>query len=672
MTAKFGKAKHGKHDDDARHGRHDDDARHGRHGNDVRHGTHDDDSFDGTNGNDFLFGRGGDDIVDAGRGRDVVSGGHGDDRLFGGSGDDTLFGGRGDDGLSGGDGKDSLIGGSGRDFIVGGDGDDVLEGGRGSDTFVFRVGMDKDTVRHFDAEDRLDLRDFDFASQQAALSAFHQVGHDAVLDLGHGDKVILDHYRVADLTAAQLITSDVQQGPSSSQTPYLVGIDPHVSLTAIMTTGDAAASGYQMAGTPDGLGAFDNGDGTFTVLMNHEFVATAGAVHDHGATGAFVSSWTIDKTTLQVLDGHDLIQHVHLYDTASGDFFDPVTDGDAATAPVAFSRLCSADLADVNAFYNPQSGLGYDGGRLFLNGEEDGLVGRAFAHIASGSEAGNSYELPWLGKLAHENVVASAYTGDATVVATMDDGQNGQVYFYVGEKQADGSAIEQAGLVGGNFYGLKVDGMIDETTGANPLGSDGEARFSLYNLGDVANTSGAALDAQSEANGVTSFLRPEDGAWDTVDHDRFYFVTTDAFNAPSRLWAVDFDDASHPELGGSIKLLLDGTEGQQMLDNITVNKDGHVILQEDVGNNAHLGDIWDYNPATDQLTLLAQHDADRFLTGGSQFLTQDEESSGIVDVTDILGSAGQAAYLFDVQAHYANGPSLVEGGQLMLMHYDLI
>ena len=33
--------------------------------------------------------------------------------------------------------------------------------------------------------------------------------------------------------------------------------------------------------------------------------------------------------------------------------------------------------------------------------------GRPFAHIASGSEAGSSYELAWLGNMAYENVVAT-------------------------------------------------------------------------------------------------------------------------------------------------------------------------------------------------------------------------------------------------------------------------
>jgi hypothetical protein len=568
---------------------------------------------------------------------------------------------------------------------VSGAGNDEIDGGHGSDKFVIRHGTGIDRIEKLESGDRIDLRDFDFASAQDVINAFSQHGHDAVLNLGNGDNVILKHTQVSDLDVAQFIVSDTETGPSSSQSPYLVPVDQSpsdhtISFTSVLTAGDTAESGYQMAGTPDGLGAFDNGNGTFTLLMNHEFGTSAGAVHAHGATGSFVSSWIIDKTTLQVLEGKDLIEHVHLYDTATNSFYDPVTDSNPATGPVAFSRLCSADLADPNAFYNPETGLGYNGGRIFLNGEEDGppfgAPGRAFAHFASGAQEGNTYELPWLGKLAHENVVASAFSGDATVVATMDDtSPRGQVYFYVGEKQGTGNDLEKAGLVGGNFYGIKVDEMLTETTGANPLGIDNQSHFSMFNFGDVSETSGADLETAGTGN-TTAFLRPEDGAWDTINHNRFYFVTTDALNQPSRLWALDFNEVEHPENGGTIRMLLDGTEGQNMLDNLTVNQQGHVILQEDIGGNAALGKIWDYDPINDKMTLIAQHDPDRFdpsaPPGGQPFLTQDEESSGVVDATNILGSAGQNAYLLDVQAHYANGPTLVEGGQLLVMYQDRV
>jgi hypothetical protein len=142
---------------------------------------------------------------------------------------------------------------------------------------------------------------------------------------------------------------------------------------------------------------------------------------------------------------------------------------------------------------------------------------------------------------------------------------------------------------------------------------------------------------------------------------------------------VDFTDASNPAAGGTIKLLLNGTEGQQMLDNITVNAQGKLILQEDVGNNARLGRVWEYDPSTDSLSQLAQHDPARFdpnLNGpgvpGPNFITQDEESSGVIDVSHLLGNAGENVYLVDTQAHNSVGGELVEGGQLQLIHQYLV
>jgi hypothetical protein len=63
---------------------------------------------------------------------------------------------------------------------------------------------------------------------------------------------------------------------------------------------------------------------------------------------------------------------------------------------------------------------------------------------------------------------------------------------------------------------------------------------------------------------------------------------------------------------------------------------------------------------------------DPSIPANPDFITQDEESSGIIDVTEILGSAGQNVFLFDVQAHYNLGGELVQGGQLGLMYQDLV
>ena len=57
---------------------------------------------------------------------------------------------------------------------------------------------------------------------------------------------------------------------------------------------------------------------------------------------------------------------------------------------------------------------------------------------------------------------------------------------------------------------------------------------------------------------------------------------------------------------------------------------------------------------------------------GPSFLTQDEEASGVIDVSHILGSAGENVYLVDTQAHYSIPGALVEGGQLQLIHQYLV
>jgi hypothetical protein len=443
-------------------------------------------------------------------------------------------------------------------------------------------------------------------------------------------------------------------GPSSSQSPYVLRAQPGVVTMSVLSAGDAVnfksdgLTPYRMVGIPDGLGAFDNGDGTFTLLMNQELGATAGAVRDHGFKGAFVSRWVIDKETLTVLHGEDLIKNAFSWDVATKSYVPVKT---------AFARFCSADLAP-SAFYDASTGLGYNG-HIFLNGEENGAEGRAFGHLTDG----NSYELPYLGKFSWENSVANPGAGAKTIVAGTDDSGGGQIYIYVGTKSASSNPIDAAGLSGGALFGVKVTGFTDEIAATGiPSGTP----FTIASLGDVSAKTGATIQTESVAAQITGFNRPEDASWDPSNPNDLYFVTTASFTGNSRLWRLRFTDITNPELGGTIDMLLDGSKGQHMLDNMTVNKRGSILLQEGVGNNAHLGKIWRYSIAQDRLEEVAHHDPARFLAGGSNFLTQDEESSGIIPMDDILG---EGWYLLDVQAHYNIGDAeLVEGGQIIALH----
>ena len=168
-------------------------------------------------------------------------------------------------------------------------------------------------------------------------------------------------------------------GPSTSTPSYLLAAEPNVRFTSILTVGDALPGGGLFAGIPDGLGAFDNGDGTITVLVNHELGATLGAVRAHGSTGAFVDRLVIDKTTLAVVASSDLIQSVRIWDDVNDVYVNQTT---------AFARLCSGDLPDVSALFNSASGLGTQA-RIYFAGEETGPEGRAFATVATGASAGD-------------------------------------------------------------------------------------------------------------------------------------------------------------------------------------------------------------------------------------------------------------------------------------------
>jgi hypothetical protein len=228
---------------------------------------------------------------------------------------------------------------------------------------------------------------------------------------------------------------------------------------------------------------------------------------------------------------------------------------------------------------------------------------------------------------------------------------------------------------GGGSYGagpvaIENKGAIDGT-------------FELVDVSDVVPGTGALLQATSVDRGVTQFARPEDGAWDTQDSKAFYYVTTgstlDGVRQSARLYKLTFDSVAEPT-GGTIELIVDsasltGDDGQGAygFDNVTVTGDGRVVIQEDGGEGEYISKIWLVDPATGSATQFAESDRSRFLTGGANFLTADEENSGVIEVTDVVRNAswyesGRRYFLGTNQAHYRPADAaLVEGGQLYLL-----
>ena len=384
-------------------------------------------------------------------------------------------------------------------------------------------------------------------------------------------------------------------GVSSSQSPYLVPSADGVQIESIETVGDpvgGSLTGYRMTGIPDGLGAVKDKGGTFTLLMNHE-IAAGGAVRAHGADGAFVSRWTIDKNTRKVLNGSDLIQQIATWNTGTSSYNAPATG-------IVLSRLCSADLPDQSAFWDQKTKLGYDQ-PLFMDGEEV-AEGRGFAHALDGT----SYELAAIGKYAHENAVANPSTGTKTVVVSTDDTTpTGQIYVYVGDKKAIGNPAERAGLTGGTLYGIKVPSSPTEPAGSGvPSGTGVRRRLARRRVQpDAAPSSRRTATPQRSRSG--SGRRTPPGIRGT----RTTCTSWSRRASPGTASCTGCGSAIRrtPPRAERSHQLLTGTETGgtserlHMMDNIAVDTHGRIVIQEDPGANDYIARVWLYDISEDRL-----------------------------------------------------------------------
>jgi hypothetical protein len=99
---------------------------------------------------------------------------------------------------------------------------------------------------------------------------------------------------IAVTTAA--VVANGMTGSNPSATPGGVRTPPGVVVKSLLTVGDVV-NGYRMAGAPDGLEAFDNGDGTFILLVHHGRTVNTESGHPREGVGTFVSRWWSAPTT---------------------------------------------------------------------------------------------------------------------------------------------------------------------------------------------------------------------------------------------------------------------------------------------------------------------------------------------------------------------------------------
>jgi hypothetical protein len=114
-----------------------------------------------------------------------------------------------------------------------------------------------------------------------------------------------------------------------------------------------------------------------------------------------------------------------------------------------------------------------------------------------------------------------------------------------------------------------------------------------------------------------------------------------------------------------------------MLDNMTVDDYGRVLINEDPGNNPIASRIWSYEIRSDtliELTVQKQAHGPEPNPAYTGYTTNDEETSGIIPADDILGKGW---YLLDSQIHESafsttsDAQKLVEKGQLLALYYPV-
>lgn len=488
--------------------------------------------------------------------------------------------------------------------------------------------------------------------------------------------------RPAAIGAAAACTVAVMAPSQASDFSFVEAVAPGATVTVVASAGDNIG-GYTLPGVMDGTGVLRDGD-KLVLLVNHELSATnkvAAATKRAGgaATGATISAVNIDPKTLAVTGASELLKGISWYDYAANAYSTskPVAPAGAAAKDeygtpnhtTALNRFCSAYLADPGELlYKDASGktLGYSG-PVFFTGEEGSDESRAFAV----TNTGNAVQLPRVGLAAWENLIVVPTKSKVTALMGMEDGSatDSQLWMYSGEKTDTGSWDDKAGLSNGHPFVMKIDGIANDNEFRQKIGKGKPAVISFKEIDWQKN--GVVQNQMARSLG-TVLARVEDGAFDPNNPRDFYFVTTESNKDPKAtapnpatpkvsrdggaLWKLTFNDIANPLAGGQITMLLDGSEAPYLSkpDNMTVDAKGNVLIQEDPGNNALVARMVAYRIADGKVATVTKFKDQYTAPGGSQFVTQDEESSGVIDVTKFLSkgdSDKNSYYMFVSQVH---------------------
>ncbi|MCC7054063.1 MAG: hypothetical protein IT355_12435 [Gemmatimonadaceae bacterium] len=412
---------------------------------------------------------------------------------------------------------------------------------------------------------------------------------------------------------------------STSVMPALVKRLPAgVMAYTVISSADSLPGSPRFAGAADGTGLLRNGDGTFTLLTNHEVIGA-------------VSRVTLDHT------------------------FAPVSLDYVVRSAAGIWRRCSATLATV-----AEHGFG----PLFLSGIEGGIesvVQAVDPRMAPRTAPDDGMLRPALGRWSAEQVLplpGTAYPGRTVILIGDDDGgaNGGQLAMYVGDAVGD--------LAHGTLYVLaRAD---DNTREMDMTTAGGPYTVQFRPVPNGATTTGAQVEAAGAAQHMMRFGRVEDIDYrkGTGGGRELYFnvtgqaatgVNADASRSVhGRTYRLVLD-AGTP-LRGTLHVLLDGDDRSgparlfQNPDNIVAGTN-HLYIQEDphvYGDETHDAYIYQYALATGVLRVVLELDHRRDTPvaepwGGAATPLGSWEFGAMIDVSAQTGI--RDAFLLAIQPH---------------------
>jgi len=288
------------------------------------------------------------------------------------------------------------------------------------------------------------------------------------------------------------------------------------------------------------------------------------------------------------------------------------------------------------------------------------------------SRTGQVVELPWIGRFAHENLVAVPGFPGRVVLAGLDDrrGQS-ELYLYVAAGEAD--------LLAGR--GTLYVFTSAEAANVGELGVLQGVDGRFVEIPDATALSSAQLQAAADARGAFRFVRLEDGDYDHAtganDPPALYFVDTGAGDVPGAgapwdpygsIYRMQFLASDPTRARMTVMARSAGpASGWASPDNVASSARS-LMVQEDPAHPAwaRAPRIWRFPRAAGDGRLLDPRAVAELANPGcSAAAGTCWESSGIIDASAWMG---EGTWLFDVQAHARPEPRLGlarEAGQLL-------